>query len=1517
MAGRVNTKFVILLCCLLLLLVGGTAVLYSRVMGRSAAYHEQRGDALLAEGEPKRAAEAYLRGIGREPDHIQLLNKYIDTAEGLQMRSVIEARDTLSMIRNALRQASNYRPDDNEQLEAMFQFELDLARQFDDPSSYNGIYDLADNWLSNYPQSIVARKYRGIAQAHRISADMPADQIQQAEDDLAAAYDAQPRDAEVFYHLALFKLRHARALDRPGGDRTEATRLRAEALDVSQAMLAIEPDDPDRAAKHLQIVLDPAVRDLDAAREVVEKLEAAMLENPQPLTRLTTVVNVLPVVDSEPMRQGQELPQTTRGLDRARQLLEVAVEAYPESLAHRVLLGSVLRRMGRVDQALEHYDAARAMQARGNPMQTLRGANLKREAAYQAGDLAAVKAASASGAQRTRWLDRADQAADELEELSGNTTGQVNKLRGKVLLQRGRIDEALQRLTRANDQFQDGDMETLLLIADAASRRGDWGLAVSRLRSILGRRPDLTRLRVRLAELLIEHGELEEATEQIDQIATLEPNNPALSRLRAAVLMEGRNFDEALAVLQQYDVDENPQMLRPMVQAYLGAGRRDQARELVAARYDQNPTDLRLMQMLLALTEGQEARLAVIEQARQAGADASVLDVLARQVRGDQLQIEEVIEMMVSRTDDPLEAALQEARLLQRAGRAQAAVAALERAAAIDANHPRVVEMRFDLALRDGAFDRAESLADEAARQNLDLANGAFYRGRLRAAQNQLPAAIELIRQGLEARPEYPEGHRLLGLLLRQTGQLKEAAAAFNRALDNQPDNVQTLVALAATYAAMDRTGDALSAIRRAYAAAPRNAEVFNQYVRMERSLGDPGRVLTARTERARLNPRDTDNRRALAIRLAEQDRYDEGLEVINALIEQEGRTRQNIAALASVHRVAERPAEGLAVVEEHLDAQGDSAAMEDYLLLARYLRSIDDARGMVNAYHDAIEKEDPQQRSASREFADTMFNLGQNETAVAIYEDLAAQNPDDMTIRLRLAEALIRAGRPDEAERLVAQLEGGATTTLLKALAARQRGEPQQAITLLDQALNETDPDESSARAMLLLQRGELRAEALGDHSGAIRDLNRAVDLNPNLIQARMQLSASLMAVGQLDQAARVLRDVLSGNPGNRDARLRLVNLYLSQPDLPAARTLLDEAIADNPDNPLWPQLRARVATVEQNPADAERHWRRALELQPSPQAVGSLASLLLDQQRAADAVTLLDQQQQMVEASPGLQALRGRALLASDSSQAARQVFARAIERAANAGQLLQVTEQIGRAYDDPAQAIALIESASNPSLPAALALGLAQVELAAGRIEPALSRVNAALDQLGDDRSVERVGLMRLRGVLLYQLDRVEEAASAYEDVLALAPNDTQTLNNYAFLLLDTERDLDRAVRLAEQAANQAPANGAVLDTLGWAQFKAGRTDEARMTLQRAATLADLPASHYHLAMVFEAQREASRDPVVRRSLRERMLASLQAAVRAGHNAQEPRYVELAQAKIDQLTDSQGNVGEETNP
>lgn len=82
---------------------------------------------------------------------------------------------------------------------------------------------------------------------------------------------------------------------------------------------------------------------------------------------------------------------------------------------------------------------------------------------------------------------------------------------------------------------------------------------------------------------------------------------------------------------------------------------------------------------------------------------------------------------------------------------------------------------------------------------------------------------------------------------------------------------------------------------------------------------------------------------------------------------------------------------------------------------------------------------------------------------------------------------------------------------------------------------------------------------------------------------------------------------------------------------------------------------------------------------------------------------------------------------------------------------------------------------------------------------------------------------------------------QALEFYEKALKLDENNTTALNGIGFILVDTDQDIHRGMRLCKKAVDRKPKNAAYLDSLGWAYFKLGDSSEARSWIRRALDMA----------------------------------------------------------------------------
>ncbi|MEN8098745.1 MAG: tetratricopeptide repeat protein, partial [Chloroflexota bacterium] len=96
---------------------------------------------------------------------------------------------------------------------------------------------------------------------------------------------------------------------------------------------------------------------------------------------------------------------------------------------------------------------------------------------------------------------------------------------------------------------------------------------------------------------------------------------------------------------------------------------------------------------------------------------------------------------------------------------------------------------------------------------------------------------------------------------------------------------------------------------------------------------------------------------------------------------------------------------------------------------------------------------------------------------------------------------------------------------------------------------------------------------------------------------------------------------------------------------------------------------------------------------------------------------------------------------------------------------------------------------------------------------------------------------------------------KAVAALEHAAELAPDDHKVWVELANLYLEVEGDGDLALSAARNAVASAPESPRALDSLGWAQLKAGEIRQAEVNLRAAVNLAPYePAILYHLGVMY---------------------------------------------------------------
>jgi len=87
---------------------------------------------------------------------------------------------------------------------------------------------------------------------------------------------------------------------------------------------------------------------------------------------------------------------------------------------------------------------------------------------------------------------------------------------------------------------------------------------------------------------------------------------------------------------------------------------------------------------------------------------------------------------------------------------------------------------------------------------------------------------------------------------------------------------------------------------------------------------------------------------------------------------------------------------------------------------------------------------------------------------------------------------------------------------------------------------------------------------------------------------------------------------------------------------------------------------------------------------------------------------------------------------------------------------------------------------------------------------------------------DNKVMKIQFGLYRAEANYKLNRVEEAFKAFDEVIALDPENWMAMNNYAYYLSVRNENLAKAEDLSSKAVRANPDNSTYLDTYAWVLF-----------------------------------------------------------------------------------------------
>jgi len=433
-------------------------------------------------------------------------------------------------------------------------------------------------------------------------------------------------------------------------------------------------------------------------------------------------------------------------------------------------------------------------------------------------------------------------------------------------------------------------------------------------------------------------------------------------------------------------------------------------------------------------------------------------------------------------------------------------------------------------------FKTAQAIEPESEDVVLNLA-------RLYAESGNMQQAVKAI-EAVPVDGRSPKMEFTLGALYDQMKQPKDAIAAYKRAEDMEPGDLQTVDALAQALLNNDQLDDALKQYKDLAEASPDDAEPLIHIAEIERRQGKYEDALTVVRKARKMDPNSLEAGFNEGLLLDILDRLDEAIQVYQEMVDSPQVSHANGA-------YTEEEKNNRSIFLERL---GTVSLEENKLDLAigAYQKMIDLGGSIaVRGYQGEI---------------DAYRGAHEYDKSLDVARKAVAADPKDRDLKMMLAGELADQGHPDEGVAMAKSLLEGATPEEQRGvwLAIGQINVRLHRWKDAEDAIDKSEPlaTKKEDRTYLFFMRGEL-AERQKHYDQAEQYFNQALALDPENANTLNYLGYMWADRGEkLPEALKMIRKAVDIEPMNGAYRDSLGWVYFKMGEYELAEDNLRQAV-------------------------------------------------------------------------------------------------------------------------------------------------------------------------------------------------------------------------------------------------------------------------------------------------------------------------------------------------------------------
>lgn len=712
----------------------------------------------------------------------------------------------------------------------------------------------------------------------------------------------------------------------------------------------------------------------------------------------------------------------------------------------------------------------------------------------------------------------------------------------------------------------------------------------------------------------------------------------------------------------------------------------------------------------------------------------------------------------------------------------------------------------------------------------------------------------------LQMDPKHAAASYSMGQSFERLGDVRSAVGFYQKTLELDPTHIEAKTRLARVYVTSGAHEAAAPLADDLLAVNPSDAAALTVRAGVKAKRGDVAGAETDARAALAAEPNNLDATFLLSSLLNNSNRGEEAAHLLEGAAQRNPNDIALRVVLADIYRQAGKSDQTVATLNELIALEPKQ--MQHRMRLAQYYASekkLDDAEKVLR---DAVQV-DPSNADAKLALVEFLFQQRDAETAKKTLDEFVAAEPANATLKFSQARFASATGKNDVAETIYRSLIDAngvkpdglkARTELARLLLSQNRAvdvaplisvvlkeSPKDRDALLirgDMALQNRDAVTAIAdyRAVLKddptaipVHKALARAHLLNNEVALAKDsLKNVLMLSENDVDARIQLGMLYQSEGKVAEASAELERARKLAPKSGAVIETLFKTYIAAQDWEKAEEIVKAVAVAAPNTGAKEFFEGILALAQGKKGDATTQFNAALKVRPAwTEPLTAMVSLYVKEKKQAEAVALIDMALKAEPKNAAAHNLKGEVLLSMGKEKAAVAAasFAKAVEAQATFGTAYRNLAMAYLVAGDMAKAEKAYQDgikATNDSLP--LHLGLAS---------------------------------------FYERQEKFDDAIAAYETALASHGASETVANNLAMLLVAHRGDavsLDRAKVLVDPLRDTK--NPAVLDTIGWVDYKLGNYAAAVPTLELALkSVPSSPLLQFHLGMAQAKQGNAA--------------------------------------------------------